>query len=138
MKNETQTLGDFIYLSRNVLAGHEYQNTDDIYAFGMLMYELLLRRPVFHECRSAYLQNYASILEPVNLLEADDNLDLLSRDTVALIKKCISVGSTTSIDLDDSELQNLFHSVNGLKVVCNDSNGNVHEVVNSRCIYLRQ
>ncbi|KAH9510098.1 hypothetical protein Btru_043464 [Bulinus truncatus] len=86
---ETKTLS-CVCLSPSVLQGHEYNNTDDIYAFGLLLWELLFPNKLpYQEERNWTLKDFIEKCHPENMLSPSlselrisSNIDNVIRGTV--------------------------------------------------------
>ncbi|XP_059172406.1 uncharacterized protein LOC131953293 isoform X2 [Physella acuta] len=99
--------GSCIYLSPNVLSGNVYEQTDDIYAFGLLLWELLYPLfPPFKEQKSWILKDYIAKCHPKNMLSDTLIYDLqpsepvcnVLRNTILLERGtiCMSIPSIRS------------------------------------------
>ena len=60
--------GTLAYMSPQQLAGKEGAITDDIYAIGVTIYELLTGRPPFHQGESRVIQHQIESVEPPSMM----------------------------------------------------------------------
>ncbi|CAG5126122.1 unnamed protein product, partial [Candidula unifasciata] len=85
-----------VCLSPNVLQGHEYESTDDIYAFGLLLWELLFPNQLpYREQRVWPLRRFIDECHPTNMLQ-DDLMKLdVSESVLEVLKGTLLVTRKT-------------------------------------------
>lgn len=101
--------GDFVYLSPEVLNGDLYVACADIYAFGLLVFEILVG-PAFKDQRQQLLSEFIDNCKPCALNGCPYTLESLSQSTKDIIQDC----------LDDflerrPSIENLNHSVSNIR-----------------------
>ncbi|KAJ8301061.1 hypothetical protein KUTeg_020048 [Tegillarca granosa] len=87
---EAIEVGEFVYLSPEVLMGELYIACADIYALGLLLFELFVDRP-FSAQRKWKLDHFSSKVNPKEMLDLEMNLTNFSESTKNLINWCLSI-----------------------------------------------
>ncbi|OWF42783.1 uncharacterized protein LOC110460595 [Mizuhopecten yessoensis] len=88
--SETELVGNFAYLSPNVLRGSTYSNASDMYGLGLLVFELLLGVTAFRSHRETLLLNFIKNVDPLTMVDPADDLQRLSCGTAEFIRSCLS------------------------------------------------
>ncbi|BFZ08697.1 hypothetical protein BsWGS_11736 [Bradybaena similaris] len=85
-----------VCLSPNVLRGHEYESTDDIYAFGLLLWELLFpEQPPYKEQRVWPLKRFIEECHPTSMLQEDLTKLDVSEEVHEVLKGTLLVARKT-------------------------------------------
>ncbi|CAG5127186.1 unnamed protein product [Candidula unifasciata] len=101
---------DYVCLSPSVLQGDIYESTDDIYAFGLLLWELLFPDKLpYRKQRSWKLEMFINSCHPINMLQTDleclavsDGVREVLRRTLLISRgsKCLPLSAIQSLLLD--------------------------------------
>lgn len=87
---DTFPVGDFIYISPEVLQGELYVSCADVYAFGLLVFEILVG-PAFKDQRQWSLAKFANSCQPYALNGCPYTLDGLLASTQDIIQSCLEL-----------------------------------------------
>ncbi|KAK3101314.1 hypothetical protein FSP39_002628 [Pinctada imbricata] len=103
MDKETINAGDFVYLSPDVLSGQLYVACADIYALGLLVYEVILDKKAFESQRDMTLDRFIDRLDPVRMLDIEGNCNerSVSESTKNLIKSCVNSNADSRPKIQD-------------------------------------
>ncbi|XP_061187110.1 uncharacterized protein LOC133195272 [Saccostrea echinata] len=122
MDKESIGVGDFAYLSPDVLRGEIYVACADVYALGLLIYEMLLNARCFDNQRMMTLDLFTSKVDPigmndvvnkcqeVNMTESTKNLILWCMDPSADKRPAVQVIAEMSDFKNEKCAQNLRRS----------------------------
>lgn len=102
--------GDFVYLSPEVLQGESYIAVADIYAFGLLVFEIFVCQMAFHEQRDWPLLKFSSECHPNGMNGCPYSIQALLPDTQEVIQDCLNV----VLDKRPS-IEQLLHSLTEIK-----------------------
>lgn len=93
---ETTETGDFAVLAPEVLCGEKYEAFADIYAFGLLILELVqVDMPVvFRDQRRMTLCDFIRTVNPEEMLGLHDAVEVFTNKTRALIINCLEIEKT--------------------------------------------
>ncbi|VDI31864.1 Hypothetical predicted protein [Mytilus galloprovincialis] len=101
--------GDFVYLSPEVLNGDLYVACADIYAFGLLVFEILVGQ-AFKDQRQQLLSEFIDNCKPCALNGCPYTLENLSQSTKDIIQDCLD-----EILERRPSIENLNHSVSNIR-----------------------
>ncbi|XP_069141445.1 uncharacterized protein [Argopecten irradians] len=87
--SETEVVGNFAYLSPNVLRGSTYSKAADMYGLGLLVFELLLGVKAFGSHRNSLLVDFIEKDDPQTLLDPSNDMNRLSQGTADFILRCV-------------------------------------------------
>ncbi|XP_060075715.1 uncharacterized protein LOC132555385 [Ylistrum balloti] len=87
--SETEVVGNFAYLSPNVLRGSIYSKEADLYGLGLLMFELLLGVRAFGSHRNMLLMKFIKNDDLLSLVDPEEDMKRLSSDTTDFIWNCL-------------------------------------------------
>ena len=92
MDKEKVEVGDFIYLSPEVLKGELYITCSDVYALGLVLLEIILNIEVFQKYRKWPLDRFTDKLDPKVMLDLDETLAGLDNTPISdLIRHCLDI-----------------------------------------------
>ncbi|XP_033744463.1 uncharacterized protein LOC117330355 [Pecten maximus] len=87
--SETEIVGNFAYLSPNVLRGNTYSKAADMYGLGLLVFELLLGVKAFGFHRDTLLVKFIENENPQTLVDPEEDMKRLSSGTADFIWRCL-------------------------------------------------
>lgn len=87
---EHQVCGDFTYLAPEVLRGGLYIACADVYAFGLLVFEMLFGIPCFLNQRKMSLDLFIQNVNPYIMMDFSDMFATLPDQTRKLVFSCVS------------------------------------------------
>ena len=101
---ETREAGNFVYLAPEVLRGHKYTASADIYSFGLFLLELgvaEVRGWVYRGQRQMTLCDFIRDVKPVTMLELEGLLQSFTIKTRALIENCLAIEKDDRPPMDE-------------------------------------
>ena len=95
MEKESIGVGDFVYLSPDVLRGELYIACADIYALGLLFYEMFLNLRSFDNQRAMTLDLFTSKVDPVAMNRVPELCDEaeMTESTKNLLLWCLDISA---------------------------------------------
>ena len=88
---DTEVLvGNFVYLSYEVLKGEIYVTSADVYGFALLIFELLTETKAFEKQRSQPFYEFLRSFDPAKMLGLHEFDQLLTPHTLNLLRYCLA------------------------------------------------
>ncbi|XP_076095809.1 uncharacterized protein LOC143066878 isoform X2 [Mytilus galloprovincialis] len=88
---EQHISGDFVYLSPEVLRGDLYTASADVYAFGLLMFDMMSKTPAFDSQRKMSLDLFIKRINPKEMISLKTEQSNLSDDAIDIILRCLDI-----------------------------------------------
>ena len=88
---ESISVAEFVYLSPDVLRGETYVACADVYALGLLIFELILNIRAFDNQRAMTLDRFTERVDPIKMLDIDAMCEKnhVTESTKNLIEWCV-------------------------------------------------
>lgn len=116
-------VADFVYLPPEVLRNELYITSADVYAFGILLFELLCETKAFDSMRNVKFNDFVEAINRESMLPLNSQAQsILTAETLNLIKCCVDISENRRPNMD--YVKDRLAIINGDFMVQN-SNGHV-------------